>query len=78
MNRRRLSTLKKVAVMSTVGTAFAFPFGACENGQFTTVQSVTLDSRQVVTYLVSSAILNPLNNWINNAVNAFFEQAEND
>jgi hypothetical protein len=77
MSPCRMSKLKKMAVVVAVGMALASPFSSCASGQFTTVQTVSLDTRTIITYLIGTAILNPLNNWIMNAVNTFFDQAEN-
>lgn len=76
MSLCRTSKLKKMAVILAVGMALASPFSSCASGEFTTVQTVSLDTRTIVTYLIGSAILNPLNNWIMNAVNSFLDQAE--
>lgn len=75
---RRLSRIKKLAIVSTMGTAMAFPFGGCNLGEFTSTTTVTLSGREVVTYLVQSAILTPIQNWVNNAVDNFFDQLEED
>jgi hypothetical protein len=75
---KRVSGLKKLAVMSTMGTAFAFPLGACDLGEFTTTQTVALDGREVVTYLVRSAILTPIDNLITRGVDAFFDRFDDE
>lgn len=77
-NCKRVSGLKKLAVMSTMGTTFALPLGACELGEFTTTTSTTLSGREVVTFLIRSAILTPIDNFVAEAVDKFFDQFDEE
>ena len=73
MTARMFSRLRAAAVVFTAGVAAAFPV-RCNLGEFTTTQTVTLDGRQVVTFLITSAILSPLESAVDQAVNAFFDR----
>lgn len=42
--------------------------GGCNLGSFTTTQTVELDGREIVAFLVRGAILNPINNVVNQGV----------
>lgn len=75
---KRIGKWKKWAMITTMGTAFAFPFGSCEFGEFQATSTVTLDGRDVVTYLVSSWILTPISNAIDAGVNQLFDKFENN
>jgi hypothetical protein len=55
------------------GTALAFPFGRCNFGEFTSTSTVTLDSRQVIAFLVRGAILTPIEQAIDAGVNRLFD-----
>jgi hypothetical protein len=45
---------------------------------FTTTSTVTLDTREVVSYLVRSFILTPIETAINNGIDKVFEQLEDE
>ena len=70
----RVTALKKLAVISAMGTAPVFPLGACELGDFSTTTTTTLSGREVVEFLVRSAVLTPIDNLLTNAVDAFFDE----
>ena len=69
---------KKAAALAITGTMFAFPFQGCNLGEFQTTSTVTLDGREVVTFLVSSAIIDPIQTFVNDRVDAFFDSIENN
>ena len=73
---KRLSGLKNVAVASAMGVASVFSLGGCDLGEFTTTTTTTLDGREVVTYLVRSAILTPIDDFLTNAIDAFFDELQ--
>jgi hypothetical protein len=75
---KRLSSLKKLAVAGTMGTTCMFSLGGCELDDFTTTTTTTLDGRDVVTYLVRAAILTPIDDFLTNAIDAFFDQFEDE
>jgi hypothetical protein len=66
--------LRRLAAVGLLGTTLAF--GGCELGEFTTTSTVTLSGREVVSFLVRSWIMSPLETAIDNAVNQFFDQFE--
>jgi hypothetical protein len=67
-----------MAAMTTVGTTFAFPLGACELADFSSTQTVTLNTEEVVTYLIRTALITPLDNLITEGVEKFFDQFEDE
>lgn len=67
---------RRFAATSLLGTTLAF--GGCELGEFTATSTVTLSGREIVSFLVRSAIMTPLQNAIDNAVDKFFDQFEED
>jgi hypothetical protein len=71
---KRLSGFKKLAVAGTMGAATVCSLGGCELGDFSTTTTTTLDGREVVTYLVRSAILTPIDNFLTGAIDAFFDE----
>lgn len=77
---KRVSGLKKLAVLSMMGTTFAFPLGACNISDFTatTTTTTTLSGPEVIAALVRSTILTPIDNFITDRINAFFEQLADD
>lgn len=72
--RVRVRPLKKLAVITATGTMSALPLGACELGDFSTTTTTTLSGREVVEFLVRSAVLTPIDNLVTNAVDAFFDE----
>jgi hypothetical protein len=74
----RRSGFKGAVVASAVGATCVFSMGGCDLGEFTATTTTTLDGREVVTYLVRSAILTPIDDFITNAVDAFFDQLEDN
>ena len=75
---KRLSGPRKVAVASAIGTTCVFSLGGCDLGEFTTTTTTTLDGREIVLYLARSAILTPIDDAMTNAIDAFFDQFEDD
>ena len=75
---KRLSGFKKLVVASAMGTTCVFSLGGCELDDFTTTTTTTLDGRDVVTYLVRAAILTPIDDFLTNAIDAFFDQFEDE
>jgi hypothetical protein len=58
-----------------ISTATVFQFGSCIPGEFTAVEttSVTLDGRTVITSLINSIIIAPLQGLVETRVNNFFD-----
>lgn len=77
---KRLRGFKKFAALSMMGTALAlpFPFNSCTFDQFTSTSTVTLDSRDVVSFLLRSWILTPIENVINTGIDKLFEQFDGE
>jgi aerobic-type carbon monoxide dehydrogenase small subunit (CoxS/CutS family) len=72
MARNRMRGLR--ALVASV--LLASTMGGCDLGEFTTTSTVTLDGREVVTYLVSAWILTPIQNAINAGIDKVFDAIE--
>ncbi|HMQ16678.1 MAG TPA: hypothetical protein PKC49_11960 [Phycisphaerae bacterium] len=70
----RVAGWRRRAAFSISALAAAFPFSGCNFGEFTS--TVTLDGRQVVTYLVRSAILTPIQTAIDGGIDYLFDRLE--
>jgi len=74
---KRLTGWRRMLAASTMGST-CFAFGGCNFGNFEATSAVTLDGREVVQYLVSSAILTPIQDAINTGVDALFDRLDGD
>lgn len=71
---KRITRIKRWSMVLFAGTAFQF--GACQLDEFNTTSVVTLNTRDVVNFLVQSWILTPIQNVIQNGVDNFFDDGE--
>ncbi len=81
MNTRtfgRLGRMKRALTLGAAGVLFASPFASCDLGQFTTTSTVTLDGREVVSFLVRSWLLTPIENAVDEGIDRFFDQFEHN
>lgn len=74
---QKLNRFKKAAAVGVTGTMLALP-ASCDLGEFTTTSTVTLDGREVVSFLVRSWIMTPIQDGIDRGIDAFFDQFEDD
>lgn len=65
---------RRGALLASSGLALAFPFGSCDFGEFEATSTVTLDGREVVTFLVRSALLGPLEQLIDQGIDYAFDR----
>lgn len=72
----RTQAMKKRLALLTVGTTLVSPLSACDLGTFTSTSTVTLDGREVVSFLVRGAILSPIEALIDRGINAVFGEDE--
>jgi len=70
---RPLRSWRRHVIVGALGTTFALPLGACELDQFTTTTTTTLDSRDVVQFLVNSWIVTPITDFIQSKVDQAFD-----
>ena len=73
----KLARLRRFAAAGMLGTCLVAWPGGCDLGTFTATSTVTLDGRQVISSLVKSGILTPLETWIDMGVEALFDKLEN-
>jgi hypothetical protein len=73
---KRLVGLRKYALTTMLGTTLAI--GSCNLGEFTSTSTVTLSGREVVSFLVRSWILTPIQDAIDNGINKLFDNIEGD
>lgn len=78
MRQPRRSRLQNLAAASLMGTCLLWWPGGCDFGSITTTSTVTLDGRTVISSLIKSGILTPLETWINTGVDALFDKLENN
>ena len=69
-----LTRKKRTLALAATGVLLASPFASCDLGQFTTTSTVTLDGREVVSFLVRSWILTPIENAVDEGINRFFDR----
>lgn len=68
---KRITRIKRWSAVLFMGTAFQL--GGCQFDEFSTTSVVTLNTRDVVNFLVTSWILTPIQNAIQNGVDNFFD-----
>lgn len=68
---KRIPRIKRWSMVLCAGTAFQF--GGCQLDEFNTTSVVTLNTRDVVNFLVQSWVLTPIQNAIQNGVDNFFD-----
>lgn len=74
-DRKLLKLRKKMMVLAT-GMALAFPFGSCNFDEITTTS--TVDTRVVVQSLVKSWVLTPIETFVNDKIDGFFDHIAGD
>ena len=78
MKTYRIGRVRRAAMLATMSGALAFQFGGCNLGEFTTTTTTTLSGREVISFLVRTAVLTPIETLINNGIEAFFDRFEDD
>lgn len=74
----RLSGFKKAAVASTMGVASVLSLGGCDLEDFSTTTTTTLDGRDVAMYIAEALIVTPIEEYLTNAIDEFFDDMEDD
>jgi hypothetical protein len=69
---KRVTGWRKWAIMGTMGTAFVLPIGNCNVSEFSTTTTTTLSAAEVVTYLVRSWLITPIDDFVTERVQNFF------
>jgi fucose permease len=72
--------VRRRSAATLISSCVAFQFGACIPSEFSAVQTttVTLDGRTIVTTLINAAIITPLQTFIEDAVNSYFDQFQEE
>ena len=70
LKRRLVAKLRHRTIGTLAAGAMLFQVGGCEFGDITT--TTTLDGRELVISLIRGAILNPIEAFITDSVNAAF------
>ncbi len=80
MRTKRRALRRRCMSIGLVGTFCASLLGGCDLGEFTTTttSTVTLNARDIVHFLVTSAVLTPLEVFINNTVDSVFDQVNQE
>lgn len=79
-SNRVLYRLRRFTAIGLITGATVCQFGSCIPGEFTAIEttSVSLDGRTVITSLINSIIIAPLQTFVADAVNGFFDNLVND
>ena len=77
-NHSRLARLRRFTTAGIMGTCLLWWPGGCDLGTFSATSTVTLDGREVISSIVKSGILTPLETWIDAGVEALFDRLEDD
>ena len=78
MMYKQMQGVRKMAVVSLTAMLFAFPLGSCDLGEFTSTSTVTLSGREVVSYLVRSLVLTPIQTALDQGIDRFFDEFEDE
>ena len=73
---RRMGTLRRYAATGLLGTTMAW--GGCEFGEIEASNTITFDSRDIVTSLVRSWVLTPIEDAIDTGIGRLFDALENN
>ncbi len=71
---RRIGRWRRRAAIASTGLLLAWPLGSCNPGEFTTTTTITLDGREVVSWLVRAWLLTPIEQAIDRGIDRFFDQ----
>ncbi len=52
--------------------------GGCDIGEFTTTSTVTLDTREIMRFLVKSWVVTPIENAIDTGIDRLFDEIQGD
>ena len=66
--RARFGMLRMKSLGLFCGAGMVFQVGGCDLGNITSTTTVTLDARDALRQIVTSAILGPVNNYVTGAV----------
>ena len=76
-NYKHLSNVRRKCVaLLAAGMLFAWPLGSCNLGQVDVSSSITISARDVLTGIIISAIIDPLEQAIVTGVNDVFDELE--
>lgn len=70
--------LRSLVVAGLILGAVPLNLGGCDLGEFTTTSTVTLSGREVIAYLIRSAILTPIQTAIDQGIDALFDRLEGE
>jgi hypothetical protein len=69
-----MSRVRRLAAVSLLGTTFLL--GGCDIGEFTTTSTVTLDTREIMRFLVKSWVVTPIENAIDTGIDRLFDEIQ--
>ncbi|UCG33921.1 MAG: hypothetical protein JSU68_04640 [Phycisphaerales bacterium] len=75
---QRISGFKKVVVLVMMGSACLFQFGSCNIADMTVSPEVTMSAEDMVTFLVTGLIFDPLELMVKNGISALFDELSGD
>ena len=74
----RLNGLACFLTTAVIALATVCPGCTVDFGDFTSSSTVTLDGREVVTYLVRSLVLTPIQTYVDNGIDYIFDRLEDE
>lgn len=74
---RLLKVQRKFTAMMAGGLLLAWPFGSCNLGNVDVSSSVSISAREVLTGIIISAIVDPIEQAVVTGVNQIFDELEN-
>lgn len=63
---------RRTTIATLLSASVVFQFGGCEFGELTTTSTTTIDGRELLISLVRTAIIGPLDQLLNDAINEAF------
>jgi len=75
-SHRFISRARRFAAVSVLGSTLVL--GGCDIGEFTTTSTVTLDTREIMRFLVKSWVVTPIENAIDTGIDRLFDEIQGD
>ena len=75
---RTLARHRRLMALLASGGLLAGLLSSCNLSQITTTQTVTLNTRDVIAFLLRSALLTPIETAVNNGINNLLDKLDDD
>ena len=74
---QQFNRFKKFVAIGAAGILLQLP-ASCQLEDFTTTTTTTLEGREVVSYFARSWIVTPIEQWLDNRIDALFDKWEDN